>query len=107
MSVILNILSYSQAHIEEARPQLQKQLVVGQWKPLATTNRGQELQPPEPSVKSLAGGDENQSVAQLNVSRLRSSSVEIREKGSEFLKEELHRAQKVSMRLRRDGEFDY
>ncbi|KFP85337.1 Guanine nucleotide exchange factor for Rab-3A, partial [Apaloderma vittatum] len=29
-----------------------------------------------------------------NVSRLRSSSVEIREKGSEFLKEELHRAQK-------------
>ncbi|XP_039209118.1 guanine nucleotide exchange factor for Rab-3A isoform X3 [Crotalus tigris] len=83
-----------QAHIEEARPQLQKQLVVSQWKPLATTNRGQELQPPEPSVKSLAGGDENQSVAQLNVSRLRSSSVEIREKGSEFLKEELHRAQK-------------
>ncbi|KAM6460106.1 guanine nucleotide exchange factor for Rab-3A isoform 2-T2 [Liasis olivaceus] len=83
-----------QAHIEEARQQLQKQPVVGQWKPLATTNRGQELQPPEPSVKSLAGGDENQSVAQLNVSRLRSSSVEIREKGSEFLKEELHRAQK-------------
>ncbi|XP_038620452.1 guanine nucleotide exchange factor for Rab-3A isoform X3 [Tachyglossus aculeatus] len=30
----------------------------------------------------------------LGVSRLRSSSVEIREKGSEFLKEELHRAQK-------------
>ncbi|KAM6460111.1 guanine nucleotide exchange factor for Rab-3A isoform 7-T7 [Liasis olivaceus] len=85
---------FSQAHIEEARQQLQKQPVVGQWKPLATTNRGQELQPPEPSVKSLAGGDENQSVAQLNVSRLRSSSVEIREKGSEFLKEELHRAQK-------------
>ncbi|XP_007426602.1 guanine nucleotide exchange factor for Rab-3A isoform X2 [Python bivittatus] len=83
-----------QAHIEEARQQLQKQPVVGQWKPLATTNRGQELQPSEPSVKSLAGGDENQSVAQLNVSRLRSSSVEIREKGSEFLKEELHRAQK-------------
>ncbi|XP_063145302.1 guanine nucleotide exchange factor for Rab-3A isoform X2 [Candoia aspera] len=83
-----------QAHIEEARQQLQKQPVVGQWKPLATTNRGQELQLPEPSVKSLAGGDENQSVAHLNVSRLRSSSVEIREKGSEFLKEELHRAQK-------------
>ncbi|KAM3854420.1 guanine nucleotide exchange factor for Rab-3A isoform 2-T3 [Vipera latastei] len=80
------------ARIEEARPQLQK--LVGQWKPLATTNRGQELQPPETSVKCLAGGDENQSVAQLNVSRLRSSSVEIREKGSEFLKEELRRAQK-------------
>ncbi|XP_070788128.1 guanine nucleotide exchange factor for Rab-3A isoform X1 [Pituophis catenifer annectens] len=83
-----------QTHIEEARPQLQKQLVVGQWKALSSTNRGQELQLPESSVKSLAGGDETQSVAQLNVSRLRSSSVEIREKGSEFLKEELHRAQK-------------
>ncbi|XP_039209122.1 guanine nucleotide exchange factor for Rab-3A isoform X6 [Crotalus tigris] len=94
LSLSSNNHSVGQAHIEEARPQLQKQLVVSQWKPLATTNRGQELQPPEPSVKSLAGGDENQSVAQLNVSRLRSSSVEIREKGSEFLKEELHRAQK-------------
>ncbi|XP_058011737.1 guanine nucleotide exchange factor for Rab-3A isoform X8 [Ahaetulla prasina] len=83
-----------QTHIEEARPQLQKQLLVGQWKPLSATNRGQELQLPEPSVKGLAGGDETQTVAQLNVSRLRSSSVEIREKGSEFLKEELHRAQK-------------
>ncbi|XP_049635659.1 guanine nucleotide exchange factor for Rab-3A isoform X2 [Suncus etruscus] len=30
----------------------------------------------------------------LDVSRLRSSSMEIREKGSEFLKEELHKAQK-------------
>ncbi|ETE68140.1 Guanine nucleotide exchange factor for Rab-3A, partial [Ophiophagus hannah] len=84
----------SQTHIEEARPQLQKQLVVGQWKPLSATNRGQELQLPEPSVKSFTGGDDTQSVAQLNVSRLRSSSVEIREKGSEFLKEELRRAQK-------------
>lgn len=80
---------------------------MGQWKPLSSTNRGQELQLPAPSVKSLAGGDETQSVAQLNVSRLRSSSVEIREKGSEFLKEELHRAQKVSMRLRRGGEFGH
>uniref|UniRef100_A0A8C6VF84 RAB3A interacting protein like 1 n=1 Tax=Naja naja TaxID=35670 RepID=A0A8C6VF84_NAJNA len=83
-----------QTHIEEARPQLQKQLVVGQWKPLSATNRGQELQLPEPSVKSFTGADDTQSVAQLNVSRLRSSSVEIREKGSEFLKEELRRAQK-------------
>ncbi|XP_032083870.1 guanine nucleotide exchange factor for Rab-3A-like isoform X3 [Thamnophis elegans] len=81
-----------QTHIEE--PRLQKQLVVSQWKPLSATNRGQELQLPEPSVKSLAGGEETLSLAQLNVSRLRSSSVEIREKGSEFLKEELHRAQK-------------
>ncbi|XP_034979242.1 guanine nucleotide exchange factor for Rab-3A isoform X3 [Zootoca vivipara] len=83
-----------QAQFEETRQHLQKQPVVGQWKPLAPSNRGQELQQPEPSAKDSAGGDENQSVAQLNVSRLRSSSVEIREKGSEFLKEELHRAQK-------------
>ncbi|XP_066486110.1 guanine nucleotide exchange factor for Rab-3A isoform X1 [Tiliqua scincoides] len=83
-----------QAQFEETRQQLQKQPVVGQWKPLAPSNRGQELQQPEPSAKDSRVGDENQSVAQLNVSRLRSSSVEIREKGSEFLKEELHRAQK-------------
>ncbi|XP_028592617.1 guanine nucleotide exchange factor for Rab-3A isoform X6 [Podarcis muralis] len=83
-----------QAQFEETRQHLQKQPVLGQWKPLAPSNRGQELQQPEPSAKDSAGGDENQSVAQLNVSRLRSSSVEIREKGSEFLKEELHRAQK-------------
>ncbi|XP_062433959.1 guanine nucleotide exchange factor for Rab-3A isoform X3 [Rhea pennata] len=48
---------------------------------------------PEPECQD-PGGDESQSTEQLNVSRLRSSSVEIREKGSEFLKEELHKAQK-------------
>lgn len=84
----------SQTQFEETRQHLQKQAVVGQWKPLAPASTGQELQSLEPSIKGLGGGDENQSVAQLNVSRLRSSSVEIREKGSEFLKEELHRAQK-------------
>ncbi|XP_044281581.1 guanine nucleotide exchange factor for Rab-3A isoform X1 [Varanus komodoensis] len=84
----------SQAQFEETRQQLQKQPGVGQWKPLAPASRGQELQQPEPPIKGLGGGDEDQSVSQLNVSRLRSSSVEIREKGSEFLKEELHRAQK-------------
>uniref|UniRef100_A0A8D2J6E7 RAB3A interacting protein like 1 n=1 Tax=Varanus komodoensis TaxID=61221 RepID=A0A8D2J6E7_VARKO len=83
-----------QAQFEETRQQLQKQPGVGQWKPLAPASRGQELQQPEPPIKGLGGGDEDQSVSQLNVSRLRSSSVEIREKGSEFLKEELHRAQK-------------
>ncbi|XP_060626560.2 guanine nucleotide exchange factor for Rab-3A isoform X5 [Anolis sagrei] len=84
-----------QAQFEETRQQLSKQPVVGQWKPLAPANRGQERQHPmDPSIKDLGSGDENQTVAQLNVSRLRSSSVEIREKGSEFLKEELHRAQK-------------
>ncbi|KAF3822150.1 hypothetical protein GH733_007524 [Mirounga leonina] len=40
------------------------------------------------------GGEEGPAAAQLDVLRLRSSSMEIREKGSEFLKEELHKAQK-------------
>uniref|UniRef100_F1LPG6 RAB3A interacting protein-like 1 n=1 Tax=Rattus norvegicus TaxID=10116 RepID=F1LPG6_RAT len=41
-----------------------------------------------------AGGEEHPAAAPLDVSRLRSSSMEIREKGSEFLKEELYKAQK-------------
>lgn len=40
-------------------------------------------------------GEEGPAAALPDVSRLRSSSMEIREKGSEFLKEELHKAQKV------------
>lgn len=40
-------------------------------------------------------GEEHPAAAPLDVSRLRSSSMEIREKGSEFLKEELYKAQKV------------
>lgn len=42
-----------------------------------------------------AAGEEHPAAAPLDVSRLRSSSMEIREKGSEFLKEELYKAQKV------------
>ncbi|XP_005063912.2 guanine nucleotide exchange factor for Rab-3A isoform X4 [Mesocricetus auratus] len=41
-----------------------------------------------------AQGEEHSAAAPLDVSRLRSSSMEIREKGSEFLKEELYKAQK-------------
>lgn len=41
-----------------------------------------------------APGDDGPVDTPLDVSRLRSSSLEIREKGSEFLKEELQRAQK-------------
>ncbi|XP_010159407.1 PREDICTED: guanine nucleotide exchange factor for Rab-3A [Eurypyga helias] len=48
----------------------------------------------ETGCQDAEGVDDAQSTDQLNVSRLRSSSVEIREKGSEFLKEELHKAQK-------------
>ncbi|KAK1335438.1 hypothetical protein QTO34_003224 [Cnephaeus nilssonii] len=54
--------------------------------------------PREPWWGTSAGegahGEEGPAAAQLDVSRLRSSSMEIREKGSEFLKEELHKAQK-------------
>ncbi|XP_057409878.1 guanine nucleotide exchange factor for Rab-3A isoform X2 [Balaenoptera acutorostrata] len=41
-----------------------------------------------------AQGEEDLAASRLDVLRLRSSSMEIREKGSEFLKEELHKAQK-------------
>ncbi|XP_034626424.1 guanine nucleotide exchange factor for Rab-3A isoform X3 [Trachemys scripta elegans] len=82
-----------QAPFKEGSQQLQKQPAVGQWKPLASSSGGKELPQLDPRCREAGGGDD-QSTAQLNVSRLRSSSVEIREKGSEFLKEELHRAQK-------------
>ncbi|XP_073203064.1 guanine nucleotide exchange factor for Rab-3A isoform X8 [Lepidochelys kempii] len=82
------------APFKEGSQQLQKQPAVGQWKPLASSSGGKELPQLEPRCREAGGGDDGQSTAQLNVSRLRSSSVEIREKGSEFLKEELHRAQK-------------
>ncbi|XP_024053720.1 guanine nucleotide exchange factor for Rab-3A isoform X2 [Terrapene carolina triunguis] len=83
-----------QAPFKEGSHQLQKQPAVGQWKPLASSSGGKELPQLDPRCREAGGGDDDQSTAQLNVSRLRSSSVEIREKGSEFLKEELHRAQK-------------
>lgn len=54
---------------------------------LAETPGGEEAQ-----------GEEGPAAGQLDVLRLRSSSMEIREKGSEFLKEELHKAQKVGLR---------
>ncbi|NXJ84858.1 R3GEF factor, partial [Trogon melanurus] len=79
----------SQASFEEDS---QKQPAVGHWKPLMPS-KGNEDEP-ETGCQDAGGVDETQSTEQLNVSRLRSSSVEIREKGSEFLKEELHRAQK-------------
>lgn len=55
-----------------------------------------EKEEPESGCQDAGGVHEPQSTEQLNVSRLRSSSVEIREKGSEFLRDELHKAQKVS-----------
>lgn len=55
----------------------------------------------EASAGEEAQGEEEPAAAPLDVSRLRSSSMEIREKGSEFLKEELHKAQKVGTSERR------
>ncbi|KAM6068996.1 guanine nucleotide exchange factor for Rab-3A isoform 2-T2 [Theristicus caerulescens] len=79
----------SQASFEEDG---QRQPAVGPWKPLMPSKGSKEE--PESRCQDAGGADETQSTEQLNVSRLRSSSVEIREKGSEFLKEELHKAQK-------------
>ncbi|KAM9267141.1 guanine nucleotide exchange factor for Rab-3A isoform 3-T4 [Cariama cristata] len=79
----------SQANFEEDS---QKQPAVGHWKTLMPSKGSKEES--ETGCQDAGGVDETQSTEQLNVSRLRSSSVEIREKGSEFLKEELHKAQK-------------
>ncbi|KAM9606110.1 guanine nucleotide exchange factor for Rab-3A isoform 10-T12 [Morphnus guianensis] len=78
-----------QANFEEDG---QNQPAVGHWKTLMPSKGSKEE--PETGCQDARGVDETQSTEQLNVSRLRSSSVEIREKGSEFLKEELHKAQK-------------
>ncbi|XP_051476765.1 guanine nucleotide exchange factor for Rab-3A isoform X2 [Apus apus] len=79
----------SQANFEEDS---QKEVAVGHWKTLMPSKGSKEE--PEAGCQDAGGVDETQSTEQLDVSRLRSSSVEIREKGSEFLKEELHKAQK-------------
>uniref|UniRef100_A0A8D2QPN3 RAB3A interacting protein like 1 n=2 Tax=Zosterops TaxID=36298 RepID=A0A8D2QPN3_ZOSLA len=65
---------------------------VGHWKPLMPSKGDKEE--PGSGSQDAGGVHEPQSTEQLNVSRLRSSSVEIREKGSEFLRDELHKAQK-------------
>ncbi|XP_075283519.1 guanine nucleotide exchange factor for Rab-3A isoform X2 [Opisthocomus hoazin] len=77
------------ASFEEAG---QKQPAVGHWRTLMPSKGSKEE--PATGCQDAGGVDETQATEQLNVSRLRSSSVEIREKGSEFLKEELHKAQK-------------
>ncbi|XP_050191178.1 guanine nucleotide exchange factor for Rab-3A isoform X5 [Myiozetetes cayanensis] len=70
----------------------QKQPVVGHWKPLMPSKGSKEEL--EPGCQDAGGVGEAPCPEQLDVSRLRSSSVEIREKGSEFLRDELHKAQK-------------
>ncbi|NXH10131.1 R3GEF factor, partial [Bucco capensis] len=73
----------------------QKQAAVGHWTPLMPSKGSkEEEEEAEAGCQDAGGLEERQCSQQLDVSRLRSSSVEIREKGSEFLKEELHKAQK-------------
>ncbi|NXC36682.1 R3GEF factor, partial [Campylorhamphus procurvoides] len=79
----------SQVSLEE---ESQQQPAVGHWKALMPSQGNKEEL--EPGCQDAGGGGEAQATEQLNVSRLRSSSVEIREKGSEFLRDELHKAQK-------------
>ncbi|XP_045430002.1 guanine nucleotide exchange factor for Rab-3A isoform X3 [Pipistrellus kuhlii] len=82
--------SDSQPHPDEGRPP-PLEAAPASWK--------SRREPPGAEAEAAAGegtqGEEGPAAAaQLDVSRLCSSSMEIREKGSEFLKEELHKAQK-------------
>ncbi|CAK7307574.1 guanine nucleotide exchange factor for Rab-3A isoform X3 [Vulpes vulpes] len=79
----------SQPHPDEGHPPPLETVPVS-WKGCRESPRGLAENP----VGEEAQGEESPTAAQLDVLRLRSSSMEIREKGSEFLKEELHKAQK-------------
>ncbi|XP_019574611.2 guanine nucleotide exchange factor for Rab-3A isoform X2 [Rhinolophus sinicus] len=78
----------SQPHPDEGHPPPLEAVPVP-WKSTVSCKNHRES-----SVGEEAQGAEGPAATQLDVSRLRSSSMEIREKGSEFLKEELHKAQK-------------
>ncbi|XP_054419766.1 guanine nucleotide exchange factor for Rab-3A isoform X2 [Pteronotus mesoamericanus] len=84
-----------QPHPDEGHP-LPLEAVPVSWKSVGSC-RGLRESPgglAETSAGKEAPSEEGPAAAPLDVSRLRSSSMEIREKGSEFLKEELHKAQK-------------
>ncbi|XP_043829237.1 guanine nucleotide exchange factor for Rab-3A isoform X6 [Dromiciops gliroides] len=68
--------------------------VTSSWKSSSPCKGRRETQLLEPPCGEGGRGEEAHPANPLDVSRLRSSSVEIREKGSEFLKEELRKAQK-------------
>ncbi|KAM8970724.1 guanine nucleotide exchange factor for Rab-3A isoform 3-T3 [Sarcophilus harrisii] len=68
--------------------------VSSSWKSASPCKGKRDPQLPEPPCGEGGRGEEAHPPSPLDVSRLRSSSVEIREKGSEFLKEELRKAQK-------------
>ncbi|XP_038281298.1 guanine nucleotide exchange factor for Rab-3A isoform X12 [Canis lupus familiaris] len=79
----------SQPHPDEGHPPPLETVPVS-WKGCRESPGG----PAESPAGEEAQGEDSPTAAQLDVLRLRSSSMEIREKGSEFLKEELHKAQK-------------
>ncbi|XP_066893497.1 guanine nucleotide exchange factor for Rab-3A isoform X1 [Kogia breviceps] len=87
--------SGSQAHPDEDRPPPPEAVPVP-WKsggPCKSHRESLGSLVETPAGKE-AQGEEGPAATRLDVLRLRSSSMEIREKGSEFLKEELHKAQK-------------
>ncbi|XP_070313576.1 guanine nucleotide exchange factor for Rab-3A isoform X2 [Odocoileus virginianus] len=85
----------SQPHPDEGHPPPLEAVPVP-WKSVGPCKSHRESLGglPETPAGEEAQGEEGPATTQLDVSRLRSSSMEIREKGSEFLKEELHKAQK-------------
>lgn len=85
-------MPHSQPHPDEGHPPPLETVPVS-WKGCRESPGG----PAESPAGEEAQGEDSPTAAQLDVLRLRSSSMEIREKGSEFLKEELHKAQKVGL----------
>ncbi|KAF0871754.1 R3GEF factor, partial [Crocuta crocuta] len=85
----------SQPHPDEGHPPPLEAVPVP-WKSVGPCKSHRES--PRGLAETPAGeearGEEGPAATPLDVLRLRSSSMEIREKGSEFLKEELHKAQK-------------
>ncbi|XP_070639162.1 guanine nucleotide exchange factor for Rab-3A isoform X4 [Bos indicus] len=96
--------STSQPHPDEGHPPPLEAVPVP-WKSVGPCKSHRESLGglPETPAGEEAQGEEGPAATQLDVSRLRSSSMEIREKGSEFLKEELHKAQKEAHKMVREA----
>ncbi|XP_027387878.1 guanine nucleotide exchange factor for Rab-3A isoform X4 [Bos indicus x Bos taurus] len=94
----------SQPHPDEGHPPPLEAVPVP-WKSVGPCKSHRESLGglPETPAGEEAQGEEGPAATQLDVSRLRSSSMEIREKGSEFLKEELHKAQKEAHKMVREA----
>ncbi|XP_040350823.1 guanine nucleotide exchange factor for Rab-3A isoform X2 [Herpailurus yagouaroundi] len=90
------LLTSSQPHPDEGHPP-PLEAVPAPWKSVGPC-KSHRTESPRGLAETPGGeeaqGEEGPAAAPLDVLRLRSSSMEIREKGSEFLREELHKAQK-------------